>query len=228
MDDKSNEISAIPQLVDNLNLKGAIVTIDAMGTQKDIVQKIRQKKADYILTLKGNQGSLHEEVGLFFDDPAILAKCAYHKTVGRRGGCVEVREYWQSDKVSWLPMRGDWVGLRSVVMVCSTVTKPDGVVVVQKRYFISSLPFNVEFVAGAIRGHWMVEVMHWYLDVTFGEDACRVLDKVVAFNLNILRKLVLNTLRLFVVGYRGAGSLCKKRFVVGCDPVKCFEQIFIL
>jgi predicted transposase YbfD/YdcC len=93
-----------------------------MGTQKDIVRKICQKKADYVLTLKGNQGSLYEEVSLFFDDPKVLAKCAYHKTVGRGRGCVEVREYWQSDRVGWLPQREDWVGLRSLAMVCSTVT----------------------------------------------------------------------------------------------------------
>ncbi len=80
VDDKSNEITAIPELLDHLNLKGATVTIDAMGTQKDIVRKVRQKKADYVLTLKGNAGKLYEEVMLFFDDPKVLAECAYHKT----------------------------------------------------------------------------------------------------------------------------------------------------
>ena len=101
--------------------------------------------------------------------------------------------------IGWLPMKADWVGLRSVVMVCRTVTKSDGEVVVQCRYFISSLKLDVEVIVGAVRGHWMVEAMHWYLDVLFGEDACRVLDKVAAFNLNILRKLVLNALRLLDV-----------------------------
>jgi len=228
VDDKSNEITVIPELLDNLNLKGAIVTIDAMGTQRNIVAKICEKKADYVLTLKGNQGKLYEETSLFFDDPKVLAKCAYHKTVEKARGCLEVREYWQSNSVDWLPMKTDWAGLRSVVMVCRTVTKSDGEVVVQRRYFISSLKLDVEAIAGAVRGHWMVEAMHWHLDVLFGEDACRVLDKVAAFNLNILRKLVLNALRLLDVNCKCATSLVKKRFVVGCDPVRYLAQILTL
>ncbi|MDR2203189.1 MAG: ISAs1 family transposase [Nitrososphaerota archaeon] len=229
VDDKSNEITAIPELLDHLNLKNAIVTIDAMGTQKDIVAKICKKKADYVLTLKGNQGKLYEETSLFFDDPKVLAKCRYHKTVERSWGCLEVREYWQSTNVGWLPMKTDWVGLRSVAMVCRTVTKSDGeVVVVQCRYFISSLKLDVAVIARVIRSHWMVEAMHWHLDVMFGEDACRVLDKVAAFNLNILRKLVLNMLRVLDVNCKCATSLVKKRFVVGCDPVRYLAQILTL
>jgi len=158
-----------------------------------------------VLTLKGNAGKLYDEVCLFFDDPKVLAKCAYHKTVEKASGCLEVREYWQSNSVSGLSMKTDWASLRSVVMVCRTVTKPDGeaaVVVVQRWYFISSLKLDVEAIAGAIRSHRMVEATHRHVDMTFGEDTYRVLDKVAAFNLNILRKLVLNALQLLDVNCR--------------------------
>jgi predicted transposase YbfD/YdcC len=103
--DKSNEITAIPELLDDLNVKGQIITIDAMGTQTEIVRKIRKKHADYVLALKGNQTSLHEDVKLYFDDPDILSKCAYTKTVQKARGGVEKREYSQTEDIAWLPQR---------------------------------------------------------------------------------------------------------------------------
>ena len=94
VDDKSNEITAIPELLDNLNIKGHIITADAMGCQKDIVKKIRQKKADYVLALKGNQGTLHEDVKLYFEDKEFLELCDYHKTMEKARGGIEKREYY--------------------------------------------------------------------------------------------------------------------------------------
>jgi predicted transposase YbfD/YdcC len=218
VNDKSNEITAIPQLLNALNLKDSIVTLDAMGTQKDIAAKIRQKKADYVLALKANQGKLYDEVVLFFDDPKCLAKCAHYRTVEKARNCLEVREYWQSTRIGFLPQKSDWAGFKSVIRVCCTVTKSDGGVSVQDRYFISSLGLDVELAARLVRGHWGVEVMHWFLDVMFLEDACRVLDKTAAFNLNLMRKLVLSALRLLNTGYRSVHSLSNKRFAVSCDP----------
>ena len=109
-------------------------------------------------------------------------------------------------------------------MTRNTITKKDGSVVVQDRYFISSLPLNVKEVARAIRGHWLIESHHWHLDVTFGEDACRVLDRAVSYNLGVLRRLALNFLRLLDVGRVGVVSLRKRRFIVCCNPVRYLEQ----
>ena len=103
--EKSNEITAIPKLLDTLNIKGQIVTIDAMGTQTEIVGKIRSKKADYVLGLKGNQGTLRDDVGLYFADSEFLKKCDYHYTVEKARSGVEKREYWQTDDISWLPLK---------------------------------------------------------------------------------------------------------------------------
>ena len=110
MNEKSNEITAIPDLLDALNVKGHIITTDAMGTQTEIVKKIRKKRADYVLALKGNQGSLHEDVKLYFEDPDILPTCAYTKTIEKARGSIEKREYWQTEDIQWLSQKKDWVG----------------------------------------------------------------------------------------------------------------------
>jgi len=223
VDDKSNEITAIPELLDKLNIKGHIITTDAMGTQRDIVKKIRSKKADYVLALKGNQGALHEDVKLYFADDEFLNKCDYTKTVEKARSGIEKREYWQTDDILWLPQLKDWVGLKSIAMTRNTITK-NGVTTTETRYFISSLPVCATEIARAIRGHWMVESYHWHLDVTFKEDADHTLDKHTAYNLNIMRKLALNILKLIDVGRKNT-SLNKKRFMICCNPKKYFGQI---
>jgi len=226
VDDKSNEITAIPNLLDTLNIKGHIITTDAMGTQRDIAKKIRQKKADYMLALKGNQGTLYEDVKLYFGEAGLLSKCEYYKTVQKARGGVEKREYWQTEDIQWLSQKKDWAGLRSIAMTRNTITK-NGVKTTEERYFISSLETNAKEIARAIRGHWMVESYHWHLDVTFREDADHTLNKQVAYNMNIMRKLALNLLKLLDVG-RNRVSLAKKRFMICCDPHKYFSQILQL
>ncbi len=224
VDDKSNEITAIPTLLDTLNVKGHIITTDAMGTQREIVKKIRQKKADYVLALKGNQGSLHEDVKLYFEDTNLKSKCGYFKTVEKARGNVETREYWQTEDI--VSQKKDWAGLRSIAMTRNTVVR-NGVTTAENRYFISSLELNAKEIARAIRAHWMVESYHWHLDVTFREDADHTLNKQVAYNMNIMRKLALNLLKLLDVG-RNRISLAKKRFMICCDPQKYFSQILQL
>ena len=166
VDDKSNEITAIPNLLDTLNIKGHIITTDAMGTQRDIVKKIRQKKADYVLALKANQVFLYEDVKLYFADEDLLSKCDYHSTMQKARGGVEKREYWHTEDIAWLSQKKDWAGLRSIAMTRNTIMK-NGAATTEARYFISSLETNAEEIARAIRGHWMVESYHWHLDVTF-------------------------------------------------------------
>jgi len=223
VDDKSNETTAMPGLLDSINIKGHIITTDAMGTQKEIAKKIRSKRADYVLALKGNQGRLHEEVKLYLEDKEFLSKCAYARTVEKARGGVEKREYWQTDDIGWLTGRKDWPGLKSVAMTRNTITKNDKTSI-EERYFISSLAVDAKEISRAIRGHWMVESYHWQLDVTFREDADQTIDKQAAFNLNILRKLALNLLKLIDVGQKNV-SINKKRFMICCNPKKYFARI---
>lgn len=212
VDDKSNEITAIPELLDLLNVKGQIITTDAMGAQTKIAGKIRRKHADYVLALKKNQETLYNDVKLYFDDTELLAGCAYTKTMEKARGGIEKREYWQTDDISWLHQKKDWPGLKSVAMTKNTITKNDKTTT-EMRYFISSLPLDVNETARAIRSHWIVESYHWHLDVTFREDANRTIEKNAAYNLNIIRKIALNTLKLFDMGYKRI-SLKSKRFVL--------------
>ena len=223
VDEKSNEITAIPVLLEQMNIKGCTVTADAMGTQKEIAALIKKSSADYVLALKGNHGNLFDDVKLYFSDEALLSKCSYHKTMEKARSGIEKREYWQTDDISWLSSKKEWKGLKSLAMTRNTVTKK-GVTKVETRYFISSLPVDVVEIARAIRGHWMVESMHWHLDVTFKEDANQTADKQIAFNLNILKKLALNTLKLLDLG-KTAKSMKKKRMKLGFNPQKYIELV---
>ena len=225
VNEKSNEITAIPELLGNLNIKGHIVTIDAMGTQTEIAKLIRKKRADYVLALKKNQSSLYEDVRLYFEDMDLLAGCAYAKTVEKARGGIEKREYWQTDNVSWLARKKEWAGLKSIAMTRNTITK-NGVETSETRYYISSLSLDAKEIARAIRGHWMVESLHWHLDVTFREDENHTLEKQAAFNQNILRKLALMVLKIFDTGRKL--SVRMKRFSVSTNPEKHLENILAL
>jgi len=223
--EKSNEITAIPELLRVLNIKGHIITIDAMGCQTDIAAMIRRKRADYVLALKGNQGTLHEDVKLYFADSELLAGCAYTKTLEKARSNIEKREYWQTDDISWLSSKKDWSGIKSIAMTRNTITRPDGSTTTEDRYFISSLAKNVDEMAWAIRNHWVVESYHWHLDVTFREDANLTIEKNSAFNLNIMRKMALNTLKLFELELKPKASLRSKRYVIGLSFERHFDAI---
>jgi len=224
--EKSNEITAIPELLDDLNIKGHIITTDAMGTQREIVKKIRKKRADYVLALKKNQETLYDDIKLYFEDSGFLSQCAYHKTLEKARGNTEKREYWHTEDIGWLSQKKEWAGLKSIAMTRNTITK-NGETATETRYFISSLLLNAEEIARAIRGHWMVESYHWHLDVTFREDADHTLNKHIAYNMNIMRKIALNLLKLLDVGRKNV-SLAKKRFMICCNPHKYFSQILEL
>jgi len=193
-----------------------------MGCQTEIAKKIRKKKADYVLALKGNQGTLFEDVKLYFADSEFLSKCAYHRTIEKARGGFEEREYWQTDDIEWLPQKKEWAGLKSIAVTRNTITK-NGSTTMETRYFISSLPVDVKEVARAIRSHWMVESYHWHLDVTFREDENRTIDKQAAYNLNVLKKLAINTLKLLDVGKKVSMKL--KRYMISLNPVKYFAKI---
>ena len=220
--EKSNEIKAIPKLISRLNLNDHIVTIDAMGTQTAIAEQIREKHADYVLGLKGNQGTLHGDVQLYFSDKDLLNRCQYISTKEKARGGIETREYWITEDISWLPQLKDWSGLKSVGMTRNTIIK-QGKATVEDRFFISSLGEDAETFARSVRGHWVVESFHWHLDVTFREDDCQVIDKRAALNLNILRKFAIAILKNVEMGKRD--SMKTKRFKVQLNPMKWLKEL---
>lgn len=197
VDEKSNEITAVPELLRALELAGCIVTLDAMGCQKNIAKEIREADADYVLALKGNQGTLHDEVKTFLDDAVARQEKHLHPTttVDKDHGRIETRRYWITEQVGWLADRSEWEGLRSVGVV-EGQRWISGVVTVQRRYYLTSLPADAATFARAVRGHWGVEnQLHWVLDVCLNEDQSRVRTGHAAQNLAALRKLALNLLR---------------------------------
>lgn len=227
-DDKSNEITAIPDLLGDLNIKGNIITTDAIGCQTEIVKIIRKKHADYCLALKGNQRTLHGDVERYFADKALRKSCQYTKTTQKARSCIEKREYWQTDDIAWLHQKKDWVGLTSIAMTRNTITQiSTGEVSTETRYFISSLSLDVREIARAIRGHWMVESYHWHLDVTFREDANQTAEKIAAFNLNIIRKISINILKLLDMGDKKV-SLKQKRFRICLNVERYIERVLAL
>ncbi len=227
--EKSNEITAIPDLLDKIQIKGHVITIDAMGTQKEIVEKIKSKRADYVLALKGNQGNLFQDVKDYFEDDDFLAQIKesenYKVTKEKARSQVEVREYFQTDDIKWLPSKKDWKGLKSVAMERKTIVKNEEKTVIY-RFFISSLVPDIELLSRAVRGHWSVESMHWHLDVTFKEDGNLTVDKQAAQNHNIIRKLCLSILKTIDVAGNGKKmSIKSKRFLISLDSVKYLKMI---
>jgi|APSaa5957512535_1039671.scaffolds.fasta_scaffold37366_1 predicted transposase YbfD/YdcC len=198
VDTKSNEITAIPELLDLLILNGAIVTIDAMGTQKDIAAKIRKRKADYVLALKGNQGTLHDDVEDFFNDPVLSADSHDHRDTSFGHGRIEERVCRVADARPWLNERHpDWVDLNTIVEIMATRTnKKTGAISRETRLYISSLPPDPVLIAAACRSHWSVENnLHWQLDVTFREDECRTRKDHAPLNFAVIRHTALNMLK---------------------------------
>ncbi len=229
-EEKSNELTAIPELLNKIAITGQVVTIDAMGTQREIARTIRSKKADYVLALKGNQSSLAEDVRLFFNDPEVREEArklgGYLSETEKAHGQIEKREYYQTENIGWLSQKERWAGLKSVIMELKHIRK-EAEEKMEYRYFISSLPLNIELMSRAVRGHWSVESMHWHLDVTFREDANSTLDKIAAQNQNIIRKWALSILKLMDINGRKM-SLKRKRYNISMNPCKWLDQVFAL
>lgn len=198
VDSKSNEITAIPLLLELLDLKGATVTIDAMGCQKEIAAKIVDRKGDYVLALKDNHPTLHEAVAEAFtaaleaDDPPRDMR--RHVTVETNRGREEHREYLALPALKWLPGFADWVGLATLVMVIR-ITRIGEIEKGEVSYYLSSLPTKVKALAAAIRQHWSIEnQLHWVLDVTFTEDQSRIRKRHAPQTSAMLRRLAVSIL----------------------------------
>lgn len=234
VDEKNNEISAVPQLLRVLELSGCIVTLDAMGCQKNIAKEIKEADAEYVLALKGNQGSVHREVKEYLDDavaesrtgrpagaqPEVLAaRLATKKVVEKDHGRLETREYYQSAELGWFADRSKWEGLQSVGMVEST-REINGKVSIERRYYLSSLPLDIERFARAVRGHWGIENrLHWVLDVQLGEDQSRARRGHAAENLATLRRLAVNMLK---------SEKTKKRGIRGKQNNASWDHAYLL
>ena len=199
-EEKSNEITAIPELIGLLDIEGSTVTVDAMGCQKQIAAKIREKGADYVLGLKGNQSALLSDVKLYFENEAPSHT---DKSLEKGHGRIEQREYSLETRIDWLAQRKDWAGLNGIGMVKTSVTSlKTGELTEESRYFLTSLTDAHKF-AEAVRKHWSIEnQLHWQLDVTFGEDSARARKDNSPLNLNILRKQALALLNGANMGKR--------------------------
>jgi len=207
--EKSNEITAIPTLLEMLELKGCIVTIDAMGCQKDIAKRIIETEADYVFGLKGNQGTLHEDVRIYFEaarkDPKLYPTITTEKTIDKGHGRFEKRYYGLETDIDWLTQSSEWPGLQAIGMVRSVVEK-NGTTSEETRYFITSLRDVTQF-AKAVRGHWGIESLHWCLDVVFHEDDCRTRKDNSAENFAVIRHIAVNILKQ----HSATMSLARKR-----------------
>lgn len=191
--DDSNEITAVPELLPLLALRGCIVTVDAINTQKETVDEIRQQEADYVVALKGNHAKLHEAVAELCEavqqDRTLNLPFDVHETVEKDHGRIETRRYVSIAVVDWLPGRDQWRDLQSIGMVVSK-REINEVVETAVRYYLSSLPVSALSLAHAVRGHWSIEnSCHWILDVVFREDDSRVRTGHAAENLGLVRRL---------------------------------------
>lgn len=230
VNEKSNEITAIPQLLNQLCISGCIVTIDAMGCQTKIASLIRSKGGDYLLALKGNQGTLEKDVDLYFQDELFgknalkgaKSKIQTAETMEKNHGRIEIRKCWVSTDVAWVDQKEKWKDLKSIIRVESERII-DGKSSIETRYYISSLNITPEEILEAIRAHWGVESMHWILDVAFSEDACRIRKDNGPENFNVLRQVALHLLSRETSCKRGIET---KKFKAACNT-EYLEKILI-
>jgi predicted transposase YbfD/YdcC len=207
--EKSNEITAIPALLDLLDVTGHTITIDAMGCQRSIAKKIRDKGADYVLALKGNQGTLNDDVRLFLQaeaaKPVSMAISDTYSEADAGHGRIESRKCIVSSELDWLEQKAAWSGLASIAMIEET-REIKGRISIERRFFISSLPANARLIAQAVRAHWAIEnTLHWTLDVVFNEDQSTVRKDHAPQNMAIVRHVVLNILNTAKRHFKGVG-----------------------
>jgi len=227
-EEKSNEITAIPALLDLIDVKGDIVTIDAMGCQSDIAAKIRERGAEYVLALKDNQPNLHEAVREYFDwierehprgEPCELWRSKVEKCHGR----IEKREILVAS-ADWMEEKAQWMDLRTIIRYRCT-REIDGVQTISARHYISSFNTCAEGFGDLIRGHWSIEnQLHWVLDVIFHEDDAKARKDNSPLNLNVLRKIALSLLKSVAPDSRL--SIRKKMMKSSRDPLFLHDVLF--
>ena len=225
---KGNEIEAILRLLDKISVKECIVTIDAIGTQKEIIKKIRKKKGYFCLQVKGNQRALKEDIEDYFADKGFRKKLKgegmYSRKTEKQKGRLETREYYYTEEIEWFIKRNkEWKEVKGIGASILT-TEGNGKKQEQKRYYITNITGGVEEFVRAVRGHWAIESYHWILDVTFREDANKTLNKNAARNLNILRKLAISILE--ELPFRKKFSRRIKRYIISLDVRRYLKLFF--
>lgn len=202
IEEKTNEIPTGPKLLKRVNIKDCIIVFDALSTQKQTIEYIIENKGHYVAPVKGNQGSLKENIKLYFEDKKLFndakEKC-YYSLEEKSHGTVEKREYIFTDDIEWLYKKNEWEGLKSIGVAIRTYQDKNGKTITDKRYFITNLHFErIELISKAIRGEWGIEnKLHWYLDTVFLEDDNKCFLENSQKNLNIIRKFCLNILKIF-------------------------------
>lgn len=210
-DEKSNEITAIPKLLKLLELKGCIVTIDAMGTQREIAKTICDAQADYVLSVKENQPALYEDISLYFSTE--LAQCEYAKTAEKSHGRYEIRECYLTTQIDWLTQKEKWPGLAGIGMLRSSIQIVGNEACETMIHYVifSKASMSASQLLQAKRTHWSIEnSLHWVLDVDFGEDSMRMRAGFAAENMNVMRHLALNLLKS-ESSFRGSVNLKRKK-----------------
>jgi len=197
VDDKSNEITAIPALLKTLDIAGCVVTIDAIGCQKSIARQIIEQSGDYVLALKANQETLYADVRALLDHLIATgdADLDYYETSEENHGRIEVRRYWTTSRLDTLRSRDAWHKLQTIGAV-EAERSTNGETTTERRYYILSLPSTAKTFGNAVRSHWEIEnVVHWVLDIAFREDECRIRMGHGPENFAVLRHIALNLLR---------------------------------
>lgn len=224
-DQKSNEITAIPELLKILSLKGCIISIDAMGCQKDIARSICQQNADYLLAVKQNQPALFNDIKLFVDDFLQREPHRFNtfETIEKDHDRIETRKYYITSDIRWLNKTHDWHNLKSIGLVDSTRTI-NGQSSSQRRFFITSLDPDPKLFAQSVRDHWSIESScHWSLDISFREDDSRIRKAHSPQNFALIRKLILSILKN---DHTYKASVNTKRFRANCDIKYLVKLLF--
>lgn len=228
IDDKTNEIPTIPEIIKRTNIKNCIITWDALNTQIKNIEAVIDGKGDYVVPIKGNQGNFYQDLKEYFSDKELecimagKSNSAYYSHIEKSHSSIIKYEYFQTTDVDWYFDKNNWKSLHSIGLVKKTIQK-NGEEVVEKRYYISSLFINIKDFSNAIRNHWSVEnKLHWHLDFTFREDKNTTKNKNALLNLQIVNKFVLGVLNKVKVFYNRL-SLKKIRKLISFD----FETNFI-
>lgn len=230
IEDKTNEITAIPKVIERLNLKGVICTCDALNTQKENVAKVIEKGGDYCFALKMNHLNFYNDVKDYFDDDKLLIlqsgyEGGYILEIEKSHSNIIKYEYYQTENIKWYTEIKEWKKLRSIGMVKKTIKKPNGEEVIECRYYISSLLINIHEFAYSIRAHWNVEnKLHWHLDFTFKCDNNTTKDKNALFNLQLIKKFTLKILNIMKI--KKKKSLKRIRKDIARNTEKEMVEIF--
>ena len=230
VDEKTNEITVMPDLIDLLDLKDTVITADALNCQVSIVDKIVEKKGNYVLAVKGNKGELYGAIKDYFDDKTqdeVRAKEElYYNSIEKEHSKIEKREYFIINKIDYLKNNQgkEYKKLNGIGLCKKAITNINtGEVIIEKRYYIMSI-FDVELFARTVRKEWMIENnLHWQLDYTLKEDDSTIIDKKVAFNMNIIRKSVLSILKN--VEFKKKYSLKNKVTYINDNFASCLDDV---